>query len=316
MIRCEKLTKRYGRTLALDALDLSVGDGELHGFIGPNGAGKTTTMKILATLMRPTSGTACVDGVDVCADQKRARTLVGYMPDFFGVYDNLKAWEYLDFYAGCAGMEARARRKRIDELLDLMALSAKREAYVDGLSRGMKQRLCLARAMMHDPKLLILDEPASGMDPRARAEMRDILREIGRMGKTVLISSHILPELSELCTSMTILDKGRTVFSGPMADLERRMHSAPLAVRFGCAPDDALADKAAAGIRAQFGAAPQREEPCLWRLDTPASPEQDAALLRLMVEQGLPVCGFTREHTSLEKVFMEVTNAYDAESDL
>lgn len=218
MIRCEKLTRRYGKTLALDGLDLQVEPGELHGFVGENGAGKTTTMKILATLMRPTAGDAFVDGISVLREPGRVRALVGYMPDFFGVYDNLKAWEYLDFYAGCVSMDEKTRRRRIDELLDLTELTAKREAYVDTLSRGMKQRLCLARAMIHDPKLLILDEPASGMDPRARAQMRGVLRRIGAMGKTVLISSHILPELSDLCTSMTILERGRAVFSGTVTE--------------------------------------------------------------------------------------------------
>ena len=312
MIRCDKLTKQYGKKLALDAFDLTIDDGELHGFVGPNGAGKTTTMRILATLMRPTSGKAFIDGVDVCAQPQKARALVGYMPDFFGVYDNLKAWEYLDFYAGCVAMDAKARRRRIDELLELMALTDQREAYVDGLSRGMKQRLCLARAMMHDPRLLLLDEPASGMDPRARAQMRDILREIGRMGKTVLISSHILPELSELCTSITVISKGRAVCSGRVDELEQRMHSAPLTIRFEHAPE--LDESARSRVAAMCGVLPQCVEPCLWQLETPDSPAQDGALLRLLVELGLPVCGFGRERTSLEDVFMEVT--HDAQSDL
>lgn len=191
MIRVEKLTKSYGKTQALQGLDLSIGDGELHGFVGPNGAGKTTAMRILATLMKPDSGDAQVDEISIISQPERARRLVGYMPDFFGVYDNLKAWEYLDLYAGCVGMSVKDRRRRIDEMLMLTELESKREAYVDHLSRGMKQRLCLARAMMHDPKLLILDEPASGMDPRARAEMRGILKNISHIGKTVLISSQI-----------------------------------------------------------------------------------------------------------------------------
>lgn len=214
MIRCEKLTKRYGKTLALDELDLEVGAGELHGLIGPNGAGKTTMMKILATLMRPTSGDAYAGGISICREPQRAREKVGYVPDFFGVYDNLKVWEYLDFYAGCAGLDGKKRAMRIDEMLELAMLSHKRDAYVDGLSRGMKQRLCMVRALLHDPALLILDEPASGMDPRARSQTRTILRTIADMGKTVLISSHILPELSQLCTSITILDKGKLLYSG------------------------------------------------------------------------------------------------------
>ncbi|MDO5298627.1 MAG: ABC transporter ATP-binding protein [Clostridia bacterium] len=312
MIRCEKLSKRYGKTLALDALDLAVAAGELHGFVGPNGAGKTTAMRILATLMRPTSGEAFVDEISVTREPQRARALVGYMPDFFGVYDDLKAWEYLDFYAGCVGMSAKARRHRIDELLALTALTSKREAYVDDLSRGMKQRLCLARALMHDPKLLILDEPASGMDPRSRAEMRDILREIGRMGKTVLISSHILPELSELCTSLSILEKGRLVFSGPVEELERRMNGSSLVIRFDGVMEEALAARAEERLLALCGAAPSRDGETLWRIAS--QEDQDAAALRALVELGAPVCDFHRERASLEKVFMEVTND-DAQPD-
>lgn len=241
MIRVEKLTKSYGKTQALQGLDLSIGDGELHGFVGPNGAGKTTAMRILATLMKPDSGDAQVDEISIISQPERARRLVGYMPDFFGVYDNLKAWEYLDLYAGCVGMSVKDRRRRIDEMLMLTELESKREAYVDHLSRGMKQRLCLARAMMHDPKLLILDEPASGMDPRARAEMRGILKNISHIGKTVLISSHILPELADMCDHMTILDHGKAIFTGSMSELENRMHSeSELTIRFERMPNEFL----------------------------------------------------------------------------
>ena len=309
MIRCEKLVKRYGRTLALDSLDLTVGKGELHGFIGPNGAGKTTAMKILATLARPTGGAAFVGGVNVCEQPQRARALVGYMPDFFGVYDNLKAWEYLDLYASCVGMDFAARRRRIDELLSLTALTDKREAYVDGLSRGMKQRLCLARALLHDPQLLILDEPASGMDPRARAQMRDILREIGRMGKTVLISSHILPELSELCDAMTILEKGRVVFSGSAQEMRRKLSGeASILVRFAQAPEGEIERQAREEIAALCGGAqPEREADGAWRVCAGEDAERDARLLARLLALGAPVCEFSRQRATLETVFMEVT---------
>ena len=214
MLILESLTKRYGDFTALDGLSLEIGDGCLHGFVGPNGAGKTTTMRILATLPKPTSGSASVNGADVVKNAAEARRNIGYMPDFFGVYDNLKCWEYLDFYGRCYSQSASDRKKMTERLLDLVQLTEKREAYVDSLSRGMKQRLCLARSLIHDPALLILDEPASGMDPRARADMKTILRTLREMGKTVLISSHILPELSEMCDSLTILDHGKLVFSG------------------------------------------------------------------------------------------------------
>lgn len=315
MIRCEKLTKRYGKTLALDAIDLKVARGELHGFIGPNGAGKTTAMKILATLTRPTKGRAYIDGVDVQREPQKARALVGYMPDFFGVYDNLKAWEYLDLYAGCAGLDGAARRRRIDELLALVALTDKREAYVDHLSRGMKQRLCLARAMLHDPKLLILDEPASGMDPRARAQMRDILRDIARMDKTVLISSHILPELSELCNSMTVIERGAIVFSGSAEQIQRKLRGeAALIIRFAAGTEDAWATFAQEKIVLRCGGQIEKRQDGSWRVPLTHTEEseedaiaQDAALLAELVAAGAPVYSFDRVRATLETVFMEVT---------
>ena len=229
MLKIDSLTKNYGSFPALKGLSLEIPDGALHGFVGPNGAGKTTTMRILATLMKPTSGTAFVDGTDVVKDGQKARKLVGYMPDFFGVYDSLKCWEYLDFYARCYRIGAEERKKMTRRLLELVQLEEKEDEYVDALSRGMKQRLCLARSLIHDPKLLILDEPASGMDPRARAEMKGILRTLREMGKTVLISSHILPELAEMCDSLTILDHGELVFSGSVEALNDKMNgNAPL----------------------------------------------------------------------------------------
>lgn len=304
MIRFEKLTKNYGKTLALNELELSIGDGELHGFVGPNGAGKTTAMRILATLMKPTSGDVWVDEVSVTAQPERARLLVGYMPDFFGVYDNLKAWEYLDLYAGCVGMNAKERRKRIDDMLALTELESKREAYVDHLSRGMKQRLCLARAMMHDPKFLILDEPASGMDPRARAEMREILKNISHMGKTVLISSHILPELADMCDHMTILDHGKAIFTGSMAELENRMcGESELTVRFGRMPDEALKSQ----MQRVLPEKTIREEQGLWHITLEQDDERDADILAQWMKMGAVICDFHRNKVPLERVFMEVT---------
>lgn len=314
MIECNKLTRRYGRMLALDGIDLHIGAGELHAFVGPNGAGKTTAMRILATLMRPTSGDALVDGVSVVQNPQRARQLVGYMPDFFGVYDNLKAWEYLDLYAGCMGIGAKDRRRRIDGLLGLTALTDKREAYVDALSRGMKQRLCLARALLHDPKLLILDEPASGMDPRARAQMQEILSEIGSMGKTVLISSHILPELATLCTHATILDHGSVRFSGSVSELEARMNMREaLTLRLAGEPDEDMAGCVEACVQELLGITPERTQPDTWRI--PGEAQKDAQLLAALVALGAPVCDFHREHATLERVFMEVMRD-EAQSDL
>ncbi len=304
MIRVEKLTKSYGKTQALQGLDLSIGDGELHGFVGPNGAGKTTAMRILATLMKPDSGDAQVDEISIISQPERARRLVGYMPDFFGVYDNLKAWEYLDLYAGCVGMNVKDRRRRIDEMLTLTELESKREAYVDHLSRGMKQRLCLARAMMHDPKLLILDEPASGMDPRARAEMRGILKNISHIGKTVLISSHILPELADMCDHMTILDHGKAIFTGSMSELENRMNSeSELTIRFERMPNESLRTEMLDVLKEKN----IREEQNMWHIALAQDDERDADILAHWIRMGAAICDFHREKVTLEEVFMEVT---------
>ena len=211
MLVIRDLVKKYGNFTAVDHLNMHVERGQIYGFIGPNGAGKTTTMRIVATLLAPTSGYVEVDGVDLQKDPIKVREKIGYMPDFFGVYDNLIVMEYLDFYGSAYGIEYAQRRRIADDLLELVDLSDKKDAYVDTLSRGMKQRLCLARCLIHNPQLLILDEPASGMDPRARAEIKGILKELKRMGKTILISSHILAELSEICDCVGIIDSRKVV---------------------------------------------------------------------------------------------------------
>jgi len=225
MITVEGLTKVYGHRTALDDVSFEVPTGEIFGFVGPNGAGKTTTLRILAALLEPTSGRAFVDGADVSQQPDRVHERLGYMPDFFGVYDQLTAFEYLDFYAACY-RQPKARRKKIaDDLLELVGLSDRRDQSVDTLSRGLKQRLCLARALVHDPAVLLLDEPASGLDPRARVEMREILKELQKMGKTIMISSHILPELTELCTMVGIIDHGRMRATGPVDEVIQRLTS-------------------------------------------------------------------------------------------
>jgi ABC-2 type transport system ATP-binding protein len=223
MITVEGLTKIYGSRTALDHVSFEVPKGEIFGFVGPNGAGKTTTLRILSALLEPTSGRALVDGADVIEHPDLVHERLGYMPDFFGVYDQLTAAEYLDFYASCYRLP-RARRKKIaDDLLELVGLTDRRDQAVDTLSRGLKQRLCLARALVHDPAVLLLDEPASGLDPRARVEMREILKELQTMGKTIVISSHILPELTELCTMIGIIDQGRMRATGPVHEVIRQL---------------------------------------------------------------------------------------------
>lgn len=223
MIELIKLSKYYGSLAALVDLDLAIEPGDIFGFIGPNGAGKTTTMRILATLLAPTRGTARIDGLDVVRNGAKVRRLVGYMPDFMGVYDDLKVFEYLEFFAAAYGIPSFKRKPIVDGVLELTDLAGKRAALVDSLSRGMQQRLGLARVLIHDPKVLILDEPASGLDPRARIEIRELLRELKRMGKTIMISSHILSELAELCGHFGIIERGCLVFSGTLAEIRQRL---------------------------------------------------------------------------------------------
>ncbi len=225
MIAVEALSKVYGNRTALDAVSFEVPKGEIFGFVGPNGAGKTTTLRILAALLEPTTGRAFVDGADVILHPDRVHERLGYMPDFFGVYDQLTASEYLDFYAACYRQPKSRRVKVADDLLALVGLSDRKDQAVDTLSRGLKQRLCLARALVHDPTVLLLDEPASGLDPRARVEMREILKELQKMGKTIVISSHILPELTDLCTMVGIIDQGRMRATGPVQEVIRQLTS-------------------------------------------------------------------------------------------
>ncbi len=214
---------RYGRFAVLDGVSFSVSRGSIYGFLGPNGAGKTTTMRILSTLLLPTEGQAWLAGEDVVRHPEEARRHLGYMPDFFGVYDDLTVREYLEFYAQAHGVPRHQWPKTIDDLLELVDLGHKRDEFVETLSRGMKQRLGLARCLVHDPDVLLLDEPASGLDPRARVEMREVLKELPRMGKTVLISSHILPELADISTEVGIIHKGKIVASGPVNEIISRL---------------------------------------------------------------------------------------------
>jgi len=223
MIETKNLSKNFGDLAAVADLNLTIEDGDIFGFIGPNGAGKTTTMRILVTLLEPTRGKAFINGLDVSKNGKKVRKLVGYMPDFMGVYDDLKVFEYLEFFAAAFGIERKKRKSIVEGVLELTDLQSKRGAAVDGLSRGMQQRLGLARVLIHDPKVLILDEPASGLDPRARIEIRELLRELKRMGKTIMISSHILSELEEICEHVGIIEHGRLVFSGTLEEIRPKL---------------------------------------------------------------------------------------------
>ncbi|HYO51067.1 MAG TPA: ABC transporter ATP-binding protein [Chloroflexia bacterium] len=223
VVETRNLTKRYGNFTALHDLNLSIERGSIYGFIGPNGAGKTTTMRIIATLLEPTGGQAWVSGYPVTQEPREVRRRIGYMPDFFGVYDNMKVWEYLDFFAAAYHVPQPRRKPMIDDLLALVELTAKRDSFVEELSRGMKQRLCLARTLVHEPELLILDEPASGLDPHARIELRELLKALRALGKTILVSSHILTELAEMCTHVAIIERGHLLVNGSVADILQNM---------------------------------------------------------------------------------------------
>ena len=223
MLEVQHLRKEYRNLTAVKDLSIRLEQGDIFGFIGPNGAGKTTTIKILATLLRPTAGRATIDGMDVVRDPEAVRGIIGYMPDFFGVYDDIKVWEYLDFFAAAYKIPRAKRPGIIDDVLELTDLSIRKEAYVEELSRGMKQRLCLAKTLIHDPKVLLLDEPASGLDPRARIEIKELLKELKSMGKTIIISSHILPELADFCNKIGIIEKGQMIVAGDVGQIVRQV---------------------------------------------------------------------------------------------
>jgi ABC-2 type transport system ATP-binding protein len=223
VIRTVNLTKKYGDMFAIKNINLSLEEGDVFGFIGPNGAGKTTTMRIVSTLLEPSHGEAYVCGHSIYDKPREIRRLVGYMPDFFGVYDDMKVIEYLEFFAAAYRIKGPARRKRCDELLDIVDLDFKRDAFANTLSRGQTQRLGLARVLLHDPAVLLLDEPLSGLDPRARIEMRNVLRRLGQMGKTIVISSHILPELADICNKVGIIDRGVMGISATVVDVMKQV---------------------------------------------------------------------------------------------
>lgn len=304
MIKVEGLRKIYGKMEALKGVSFEIEQGSIFGFVGPNGAGKTTTLKILATLMVPTEGKAYIDGVDVTKHPKKVRSLMGYMPDFFGVYERIKVTEYLDFYASCYGISRGKRRSIIADLLELTDLNFKADAYVDSLSRGMKQRLCLARSLVHDPKVLLLDEPASGLDPRARVEMRELLRELKDMGKSIIISSHILPELAELCTEVGIIEGGELVAVGSVDDITAQLQQEKLIQ---------------VKIKEKISAARALIEENPWvvavnetadgvlQVRFSGDGEEQLKLLRALVLADFPVLSFAESSNSLEDLFMQIT---------
>ncbi len=303
MIKITGLTKTYGRLTALESLDLHIASGDIFGFIGPNGAGKTTTMRVLATLLEPTAGQAWIDGLDVRRHGREVRRRVGYMPDFMGVYDDLKVFEYLEFFAAAFELPRGQRRKTVSDVLELTDLTGKSDALVDSLSRGMQQRLGLARVLVHDPKVLILDEPASGLDPRARIEIRELLKELKRMGKTIMISSHILSELEEMCDHVGIIEKGRLIFAGTMDQIHERLGlSSRLIVRVAGPPEPAAA--LLAGLP-QVEAAKAAEGAI--RITLRAGQKDDGLIARTLVMAGIDVMGLASERIRLDDAFLSLT---------
>ena len=303
-ITVEGLVKRYGGSTALDGLSFSVTRGGIYGFLGPNGAGKTTTLRILATLLLPTQGQAWVAGEDVTRHPAEARRHIGYMPDFFGVYDDLTVREYLEFYAQAHGVPRVEWRKIVADLLELVDLGDKRDDFVETLSRGMKQRLGLTRCLVHDPEVLLLDEPASGLDPRARVEMREVLKEIARMGKAVLISSHILPELEDLSTEVGIIHKGRMVASGPVERILAQVGGSRVleARTLGEAERAGSILEGLPGVR-DVSILPAEG---LVRAACSADSAGQALILKTLVEAGVPVVSFNAVQ-DLEDLFMALT---------
>jgi ABC-2 type transport system ATP-binding protein len=307
IVRTQGLVKRYDRTVAVAGIDLAIDQGEIFGLVGPNGAGKTTTLRMLATLLRPDAGTAEIDGWSVTRNPDEVRRVLGFMPDAFGVYDDMKVWEYLDFFARCYGLPAAGRRRMIGDLLELVDLGDRKDAYVQDLSRGMQQRLCLAHALVHDPQVLLLDEPASGLDPRARVELRELLRELRSMGKTIVISSHILPELEELCTSVAIVDRGQVLAQGRVSEIERRLRfGAVLRMHLLLEGDELAAARDELATQPDVASAtilPDGTVELGFRGDDAAA----ARLLASVVAAGLPVVSFARAASDLEELFLQVT---------
>ena len=303
MIEIKNFSKSYGDFVAVEDLSLSIGKGEMFGFIGPNGAGKSTTIRFLATLLRASHGEATVNGCNVADDPIGVRRSIGYMPDMFGVYDGMKVWEFLDFFAVAYEIPRNQRKGIIGDVLELLDLTHKRDDYVNGLSRGMKQRLCLAKTLVHDPPVLILDEPASGLDPRARLEVKALLKELRKMGKTILISSHILTELADVCTSIGIIERGRLLLSGPIDKVYRRIQqNRHLEIRFTGDPAAGLSL-----IRSDPLVRSVQEDARSASIEYDGKDGDVQRLMRALVAAKVGLVSFADKEPTLEDVFMLVT---------
>jgi ABC-2 type transport system ATP-binding protein len=306
MISVRGLTKTYENgTRALNDVSFEVPEGEIFAFIGPNGAGKTTTIRILVTLLEPTGGDATVGGEDVVRYPDRVRTLIGYMPDDFGVYPGLRVWEYLDFFAAAYGLPKLQRRRALDDVMSLTDLIPLRNRMVEHLSKGMRQRLCLAKTLVHDPKVLILDEPAAGLDPRARIEFRALLKTLSGMGKTILISSHILTELREICASCCIIEQGRVLASGRVDEMTEKLM--PVRIIMVKLLSEEGAGAAVEALRTMPGVLALGREQRAVRVEFRGGDDDVHVLMKALVEKGLQVIGFEEKQRDMEALFLRLT---------
>lgn len=303
MIETHDLTKMYGDLYALNRLNLTLDKGDVYGFIGPNGAGKTTTMRILATLLNPTFGEATVCGYSIYNAAKEIRRSIGYMPDFFGVYDDMKVIEYLEFFAAAYRIKGDKRKRICNEVLELVDLTYKRDALVTSLSRGMTQRLGLARVLLHEPQVLLLDEPASGLDPRARIEIRALLKELRTLGKTIMVSSHILPELADICNKIGIIEQGKLIVNGAVTDVMKQ-------VKTDLVLNVAVADRMTEAAdflerQPEVEAVDRKEEHIIVKLKEGET--QYSALAKRLIEEGFDLTMFKEDEINLETAFMRLT---------
>ena len=303
MIELNGFGKDYGEFTAVECLDLKINEGEMFGFIGPNGAGKSTSIRFMTTLLRATRGDGSVNGFSISQKPMDVRRSIGYMPDAFGVYDGMKVWEFLDFFAVAYKIGRTKLKQVIRDVLELLDLTYKRDDYVNGLSRGMKQRLCLAKTLVHDPPVLILDEPASGLDPRARVEVKELLKELRRMGKTILISSHILTELADCCTSIGIIERGKLLMHGPMDEVYNRIRgNQMIEARFGNNFDKGLSI-----VRSDPNVRDVEVDGDKISIEFVEADVNPSELLKALISNDVEVINFGRKDPNLEDVFMMVT---------
>ncbi len=303
IVQTINLTKRYGKLVALNNLHLGIEEGECFGYIGPNGAGKTTTIKILATLLQPTWGEARVCGHVIGYESRKIRPLIGYVPDFFGAYEDMVVQEYLEFFASAYNITGKQRTRIVGDVLELTDLVYKHDTLVDSLSRGMQQRLSIARVLLHDPKVLLLDEPASGLDPRARIEIRELLKELHKMGKTIIISSHILHELADLCTTVGIIEQGQLLIKEPISEIIRRVKTgSKLHVRVV-----EQQDLAALLLQKTRGVKSVEQDNSRLLVELDSQTHDFTAITKLLIQNNFRICEIKEEEVNLETAFMRLT---------